>query len=124
MGDILSEKQKAERLVAGARVSLALLFVCPACGHANRPARNKLQAVKMYLLDQLPDCRKCGSKLRKGNVDPCKIPKPLLKRAEAELSSKRLINCPECSQKLLAPTDRGTLKLRCRKCKAEFEFTP
>ena len=124
MGDIFTDKQKAERLVGGASISLALLFPCPACGHSNKPARTKLQSVKMYLLDELPPCRRCGQQLRRGNFDRSTIPASLLRRAEAELDRHRIIKCVKCPQKLKAPTDCGRVKLRCPKCKAEFEFVP
>jgi phage FluMu protein Com len=37
---------------------------------------------------------------------------------------KTIVGCVKCGQKLRAPTDRGTIKLRCPVCRAEFEFTP
>src|SRR5437867_4227629 len=86
MGDIFTAKQKAQRLVGkGGRISLSLLFPCPKCGHANRPATHKLKSVKLYLLDQLPPCRKCGWELKKRNYDRSTIPAPLLRRAIREL---------------------------------------
>lgn len=35
-----------------------------------------------------------------------------------------VIACPECQQKLRVPTDRGSLKVRCQACPAEFSFAP
>ena len=124
MGDILTEKQKAERLAEGASMSFALLFPCPQCGHANRPARTKLQSVRLYLLDQLPPCRRCGSALRRASFPRSAIPAGLLKRAEAALPKERVIECANCAQKLRPPADRRKVKLRCPKCKAEFDYLP
>ncbi len=86
MGDIFTAKQRAERLIGkGGRISLSLLFLCPKCGHANRPATRKLDSVKLYLLDELPPCRKCGWELKKRNYDRTTIPRALTRRALREL---------------------------------------
>jgi|SRR5882672_9051368 len=124
MGDIFTEKQKAERLAGAGRISLALLFPCPQCGHANKPGRTKVQSVRLYLLDQLPPCRRCGSALRRANFDRSTIPSGLIKQAEAQVRRERIIECTKCGQKLRAPADRGSIKLRCPRCEAEFDYIP
>jgi ssDNA-binding Zn-finger/Zn-ribbon topoisomerase 1 len=124
MGDILTGKQKLERLGGSRRITLALLFPCPVCGHANRPARDKPEGVKMYLRDDLPPCRRCGSMLRRANFDRSTIPDPLLRYAEADLGRQQVVRCAKCAQELRLPTNRGRVNLRCPKCKAEFQFSP
>jgi hypothetical protein len=63
----------------------SLLFPCPKCKHNNRPATNKFDAVKLFLTDKLPRCRKCGYELRKRHFDLTKIPERLMVRARSEL---------------------------------------
>src|SRR5262249_24956938 len=99
MSDIFTEKQKAERLAGEARMSLGIFFPCPQCGHQNRPARTKVQSIRLYLLDQLPPCRQCGSVLRRANFDRSTIPATLLRRAEAQLRRERVMRCSNCGQK-------------------------
>src|SRR6266852_5098302 len=124
MGDLFTEKQKAERLAGEARMSLAISFPCPQCGHANRPGKTKLQSIRLYLLDHLPPCRHCGAALRRANFDRSTISPTLLRRAEASLRRDRVIECGKCGQKLRAPADRGSIKLRCPKRRAEFDYIP
>jgi phage FluMu protein Com len=38
-------------------------------------------------------------------------------------TEKTIVRCVKCGQRLRAPVDSGTVKLRCPTCKAEFEFT-
>ena len=70
----------------------SLMFPCPKCGHANRPAAQKLKSVKLYLLDKLPPCRKCGWELKSRNYDQSKISDRLMKRARKELEEDGLLN--------------------------------
>jgi hypothetical protein len=86
MSDIFTAKQKAERLLGkSGRVSFLLLFPCPKCGHANRPATKKLESVKLYLLDKLPPCRMCGWELKKRYYDRSTVPVTLMRRALKDL---------------------------------------
>lgn len=70
----------------------SLVFPCPKCGHRNRPAAQKLKSVKLYLLDKLPPCRKCGCELKSRNYDQSKFPDRLIKRASKELVEDGLLD--------------------------------
>ena len=39
-------------------------------------------------------------------------------------TEKAVVQCAKRGQELRGPADRGTIKLRCPACRAEFEFTP
>jgi DNA-directed RNA polymerase subunit M/transcription elongation factor TFIIS len=39
-------------------------------------------------------------------------------------AEKSIVECAKCGQRLRVPADRGTVKLRCPKCRTEFEFAP
>jgi hypothetical protein len=41
-----------------------VLFSCT-CGHRNRVAHTPKESYKLYILDELGNCRKCGRSLRK-----------------------------------------------------------
>jgi hypothetical protein len=85
----ITDGRSAADLVGDGPVSLSLVFPCPKCGHANRPARRKLDSLKLYLQDKLPPCRKCGWQLRQRYYDCSTAPKPLLRQAMKELGLKQ-----------------------------------
>ena len=47
-----------------------------------------------------------------------------MRRAEAQLRRERVTECVHCGQKLRAPADKGSVRLRCPKCKTEFDYIP
>src|SRR2546425_11367067 len=107
MGHILTEAQKAKRMFdKGGQVSLAIMFPCRKCGHANRPARTKLESMKLYLMDELPLCRRCGWELKKRDYDRSAMSDSLVKKAQKALGNREVVSCKRCLQKLRVPTDK------------------
>lgn len=51
-------------------IVIGIFVPCPRCGHNNKPHRRLKESLRLWLLDQLPPCKKCGAQLRKSDYFP------------------------------------------------------
>jgi len=114
-----TDNQETERPVEGVWTAV---FKCKRCRYRNRPARTRLDLVKMYLCGQLPPCRNCGKTF---HLIRSTIPASLLRQAEEEIERERgVIRCanPDCRKKLKLPIAPARGKLRCPACEMLTRF--
>ncbi len=69
-------------------VARSLYIPCPHCGHRNRPHTSKIETLKLYLTDKMPDCRKCGHPLKKASIDGLPENSVYMIRAKRELEEE------------------------------------
>ena len=69
-------------------VARTVLVPCPRCGHNNCPARRPVEALKLFLTDKLPPCKKCGRALKMSEFKPLPETSVYMKKARRELAEQ------------------------------------
>lgn len=92
----------------GVRTIKVPLFPCRQCGHQNRPAESVRESLKLWLMDKLPPCRKCGLPLKRFDF-----------RHEIPADFAEMVRCPDCgaTNRIL----RGyRAQMKCGRCKSSL----
>lgn len=69
----------------------SFLVRCGSCGHRNLPHRSPRIGIRLALLDELPNCRRCGKDLHLTNPGD----RPLVHEVRAQLIREGLLSQPE-----------------------------